>query len=277
MANRGFIQRSLINAAGMLKNSLFSQEYAAGSRLLQSLDPRIKTLTFILFIFLALLANNIASVLSLYLFCLLLACVSGIGAGFFLKRTLLFIPIFSFFIVLPALFSNSNFQGALLTFDLFGVTFALTRQSVTSAIIFVLRVATCVSFVVLLSLTTKQAALLKVLRIFKVPHIFVITLGISYRYIFLFIQVIENTYLAIKSRVGLAVDYKKGQHIVAWNMASLWQRSYKLNEDVYSAMLSRGYCQEPVLLYDFKVKLLDWFWLFFALLVFAAGLYFLNA
>ncbi|MFA5004850.1 MAG: cobalt ECF transporter T component CbiQ [Candidatus Omnitrophota bacterium] len=270
MSNRSFIQRSLINAAGILKDSLFSQEYAAGNRLLQLLDPRIKMLTFILFIFLVLLAKNIISILSLYIFCLLLARVSGIGMGFFLRRTWLFIPLFSLFIVLPALFGQFSPGEALFTFSFLGVALAITRQGLGTAILFVLRVATSVSFVVLLSLTTKQAALLKVLRIFKVPHIFVITLGICYRYIFLFILVIENTYLAIKSRIGLAVDYKKGQHIVAWNMASLWQRSYKLNEDVYSAMLSRGYCGEPVLLYDFRLKFLDWLWLCFSLLLFIA-------
>ncbi|MBI5872971.1 MAG: hypothetical protein HZB36_02370 [Candidatus Omnitrophica bacterium] len=87
------------------------------------------------------------------------------------------------------------------------------------------------------------------------------TLGISYRYIYLFVEMIENTYLAIKSRVGTRVHYKKGQHIVAWNIACLWARSYQINDEVYRAMLSRGYRGEPLILNDFKAKAKDWFWL----------------
>jgi energy-coupling factor transporter transmembrane protein EcfT len=85
--------------------------------------------------------------------------------------------------------------------------------------------------------------------------------GICYRYIYLFIGVVENTYLGIKSRVGGKLHYKRGQRIVAWNLTSLWQRSLKLNEDVYCAMLARGYNGEPVLLDRLKTKWKDWAWL----------------
>ena len=115
--------------------------------------------------------------------------------------------------------------------------------------------------------------LLKVLRIFKVPQAFVMTFGMCYRYIYLFIEIIQNTYLAIKSRVGNIHSVKTGQSIVAWNIASLWQRSYQLNEEVYKAMLSRGYRGEPVALSDFKIKAKDWLWLMAAMVVFIAVFY----
>ena len=102
----------------------------------------------------------------------------------------------------------------------------------------------------------------------KIPQIFVTTLGMCYRYIYLFIGIIQNTYLAIKSRVGNKVHYKRGQNIVAWNIACLWQRSYQLNEQVYQAMLSRGYRGEPVILDDFKIRAKDAVWLFTVGLIF---------
>jgi cobalt/nickel transport system permease protein len=88
-----------------------------------------------------------------------------------------------------------------------------------------------------------------------------------YRYIYLFVGIIENTYLAIKSRVGSVVHYKKGQRIVALKIATLWQRSYQLNEEVYNAMLSRGYTGEARLLEEFKVGVKDWAWLFCATVI----------
>jgi len=107
----------------------------------------------------------------------------------------------------------------------------------------------------------------------KIPQIFVMTLGMCYRYIYLFVEIVENTYLAIKSRVGAKVHYKRGQRIVAWNIAFLWQRSYQLNEDVYRAMLSRGYRGEPVVLNDFRIRVVDWSWLFIVAVISGAVFY----
>ncbi len=246
-----------------LKNSLFAEEYALKNGFMQSLDPRIKILTFALFIIVTLLVKSIPVVLSLYLFCLFLACISKINLGFFLKRTWIFIPLFSLFIVLPALFSNFTPGQELLSFKVGGLVLAVTLPGVLTVLLFVLRVAAMVSFAVLLSITTRHFELLKVLRIFGIPQVFVMVLGICYRYIYLFLGVIENTYFAIKSRVGSVVHYKSGQQIAGWNIAFLWSRSYQLNEDVYKAMLSRGYSGEPHVFDDFRTSSRDWIWLIF--------------
>ncbi|MFA5095751.1 MAG: energy-coupling factor transporter transmembrane component T, partial [Candidatus Omnitrophota bacterium] len=119
-----------------------------------------------------------------------------------------------------------------------------------------------------LALTTRHFVLLRVLRIFRVPQVFVMVLGMSYRYIYLLMEIIENTYLGIKSRTGGLIHYKRGQTLVAWNIATLWQRSFKLNGDVYNAMLSRGYSGEPVLPEEFRSSLRDWAWACFTLMIF---------
>ena len=98
-------------------------------------------------------------------------------------------------------------------------------------------------------------------------------LGMSYRYIYLFMEIVEDTYLAIKSRAGIRISQKSGRHIVASNIATLWHRSFKLNEDVYNAMLSRGYTGEPVISDELKVSFKDWIWGVLALVVFASTLY----
>jgi len=264
-----------MGALSFLKESVFADEYALRRGFLQSLDPRIKTITFLLFIVGIMLTKSIAVLLWLYALCLLLAYLSKIRLGFFLKRTWIFIPLFSLFIALPALFSIFTPGQPLTTLRIASSELVVTRQGLAGASLFVSRVITSVSFVVLLSITTRHFALLKVLRMFKVPQVFVMTVGICYRYIYLFVEIIEHTYLAIKSRVGSRLHYKKGQHIVAWNIACLWARSYQLNEQVYQAMLSRGYSGEPVVLQDYKTALRDWLWLLLVLIVFFM-LIFLN-
>ena len=272
--NNNFIERSIVGALAFLKESIFADEYASQNGFLQSLDSRIKTATFLSVILQILFTRNILVLLCLYALCLLLAQISRINLGFFLKRTWVFIPLFSLLIAIPALFSVFTPGESLLTFKAAGFTLIITRQGLHGATLFVTRVITSVSFVVLLSITTKHFELLKVLRIFKIPQVFVMTLGMCYRYIYLFVETIENTYLAIKSRVGTKVHYKRGQHIVAWNIAYLWARSYQLNEQVYSAMLSRGYRGEPVILNDFKLKTKDWLWLLSVTAMLVAVFYF---
>ncbi len=268
--NSNFIERSLTGALSFLKESIFAEEYALKKGFLQSLDPRVKAITFLLFIVQAIFTHNILFLSCLYALCLFLACISGINLGFFLKRTWIFIPLFSLFIAIPALFSIFTPGETLIVLRIFGAELVITGQGLSGAILFVTRVVTCVSFAVLLSLTTKHFELLCVLRIFRIPQIFVMTLGMCYRYIYLFVEILENTYLALKSRVGTIVHYKRGQHIVSWNIAYLWQRSYQLNEDVYKAMCSRGYTGEPVVLNDFSIKMKDGVWLLCVLAVLTA-------
>jgi cobalt/nickel transport system permease protein len=110
-------------------------------------------------------------------------------------------------------------------------------------------------------MTTRHFELLRALRFFRIPQVFVMVLGICYRYIYLFVEIVENTHRAIRSRVGAGMNYRKGQHIVTWNIAHLWARSYALNEQVYNAMVSRGFRGEPVVLEHARTRTRDWLWL----------------
>ena len=268
--HNSFIERSITGALSFLKESIFAEEYASKPGFLQSLDPRIKVITIFLLIIATVLTKSIAVSCVLYALCLILAYFSQVKISFFLKRTWIFIPLFTLFIAIPALFNIFSPGEALFSLNLIGYKLSITRQGILGATLFVIRVTTSVSFAVLLSLTTRHFDLLKVLRIFGIPQIFVMTLGMCYRYIYLFLEVAENTYLAIKSRVGTRVHYKRGQHMVAWNMASLWLRSYHLNDAVYQAMLSRGYTGEPAVLENFKTRWVDWVCLFMTSLFFVA-------
>lgn len=272
--HNNFIERSIVGALSFLKESIFAEEYALKKGFLQPIEPRIKMITILLFLISALLVKNIYFLLYLYLLCLILSFISKIRINFFLKRTWIFIPLFSFFIALPALFQFFTPGEPLFKIPfLLGRQLIVTRQGLASAALFVSRVITCVSFVVLLSLVTRHTELLRVLRIFRVPQVFVMTIGMCYRYIYLFIEIIENTYKAIDSRVGKRMHYKTGQKITAWNIASLWQRSYQFNNEVYNAMLSRGYTGEPRVVDEFKTRVRDWLWLFFAIIICSLVLY----
>ena len=250
-----------MGALSFLKESVFAESCAWQRGFLQARDPRIKVLTIVLLLLCVLFARNMAFLAGMYCLVLVLTHVSSIRLGFFLKRTLFFIPFFSLVIAIPALFEVFSPGQVVCSFKLVGITLHMTRQGIDGAAIFTLRVLTSVSLAVLLALTTPHSQLLRALRVYKVPQVFVMTIGMCYRYVYLFVEIIEHTYTAIKSRVGSIAHVQKGQKLVAFSIAHLWQRSYYLNTQVYQAMLSRGYRGEPRVLDERKIGAGDWAWL----------------
>ncbi len=249
-----FIERTLLKALAVLGESVSAEATALKPGLLQGLDPRFKVLGLVALIVALLFLRSLPALGLAYGLALALALASRIPLASFLRRTWLFIPLFSLAIALPAL-SSALSPGPVL---FRAGPLAVTRPGLLSAATFVLRVATAVSFAVLLALTTRHTDLLKALRAFGVPPLFVMVLGMAHRYIYLMVGVLEQTFRAIKSRVGPAVAAGPGRGLVAWNMASLWARSYRLNDQVYLAMLARGYRGEPVPLRRFRARARDW-------------------
>ena len=169
LKNNNFIERSITGALSFLKESIFADEYASKNGLLQSLDPRIKIVTFLMFILAVLFTKSIVVSLCLYVVCLFLTYFSNVNIGFFLKRTWIFIPLFSLFIAIPALFSIFTPGETLFAINIIGAKLIITRQGLFGATLFLMHVIVSASFAVLLSITTKHFVLLKVLRIFRVP------------------------------------------------------------------------------------------------------------
>jgi cobalt/nickel transport system permease protein len=253
----GFLERTIEATVSLLKETVSVEQVAAKNGFLQRRDPRFKCLGAMLFLTAVLMSKSVIELSVIYVAILCIVLVSAIGLFFFLKRTLLFIPIFSFFIVVPAIFSVVTPGEPVASFKLIGWTVAITRQGIDSAAIFCMRVLDSVSIAVLLVLTTRQHVLLKTLRVFRVPQLFVMTIGMTCRYIFLFLEIIQNMFVAIKSRVGFVSSARDGRRVVTSNMAGLWLRSYRMQSLVYDAMLARGFTGEAFVLDDFHARAQD--------------------
>ncbi len=253
----GFAEKTILAVVSVLKDTV-SNEVMAGKRgLLQRLDPRAKCACFALLLASVLVTRSIPLLAVFCVAVVLLAVLSSIPVPFFLKRTLLFIPLFAFCIAVPALFHVVTPGAPIISFKIFSHELAITRQGLSSATIFLLRVFVSVSIGVLLVLTTRHSVLLKSLRVFRVPKVFVMTMGMTYRYIFLLLDIVQNTFTAIRSRAGFIISSRTGRRIVAANAAGLWLRSYRLQSQVYDAMLSRGYTGESLVLDDFRARGID--------------------
>ena len=139
----------------------------------------------------------------------------------------------------------------------FGTPVGLTAQGVTAAVFIVTRVATSISLVVLLTSTTPWPRLLAALRALFVPREFVLVLGLAYRYLFHLLGSIGEMYEARKARAPRDSDVARGRAFVAATAGSAFGRAHAMSEEVYLAMLARGYNGQVTALDRRRLHLLD--------------------
>ncbi|MEO8538939.1 MAG: cobalt ECF transporter T component CbiQ [bacterium] len=252
----GFVEKTLAGISGSIENAVFSEENARRDAFLQRRDPRAKVVAFVALIVATGLSRDWRVLGVLYA-----VTVAGVLLGKlelipFLKRIWFGIPLFSGIVIIPSIF----FVGG---HDLFHVplgfiTLTATREGLRAAGVFVLRVAVSVSFAVLLVLTTRWADILKSLRFFRVPAIFVLILGMTYRYIFLVLHTANGMFESRKSRVVANATGKEQRWWIVSSMSVLMSRSFRMSDDVYQAMLARGFNGQIVTLSDYSMRAPDW-------------------
>lgn len=97
------------------------------------------------------------------------------------------------------------------------------------------------SLAVLLVLVTTWADVLKGLQAFRVPQIFILLLSMTYRYIFLSLRSANGLFEARKSRQVGRTSGGEQRGWIADPMGNLMHRSFKMSNEVYAAMLARGF------------------------------------
>ena len=273
---KDFIDRTLDNFNSFIVTALFSEKYARAKGLLQALDPRYKLITILLLVVTVSLVNRIEIILSLYILTVLLAYFSKINLSFFVKRVWLFIPLFSGIIIIPSIFNLVTPGVSLITFIPpgsnigpweFKAGLSITTTGLSGAFLFVTRVASSVSLVVLLTLTTKWSDVLCALQILHIPQAFVMTLSMAQRYIYLLLKLAEDMHLARRSRTIKPQNIKQNQTWVTSRMAQLLRRSYETSEQVHFAMISRGFDGKARKFSVFKARWPDFIWLTFSIIL----------
>ncbi len=268
-----FVDKTLDGAARVMHQALFADDVAAGRGLLQRIEPRVKLVSILGLLVAAALAHRIPTLLALYGATLGLAVASGVSLGFFVRRVWLFVPIFTGIVVLPATLNVVTHGDVVVPLGTwFGHELGMTAQGLTAAGLIVSRVATSISLVVLLTLTTAWPRLLAALRALRVPALFVLVLGMAYRYVFHLLGAVGDMFTARKARLVRAIDTAAGRRFVAASAGALFGRSHALAEEVHMAMVARGYTGDVRTLAAERIGARELAWLA-ACLVAAAALW----
>ena len=223
------------------------------------LDPRVKVLIAVGFIIsTALLPDGawLAYALSWGLV-IGLALVAGIEPWFVIKRSLLILPF-----LLAAVSVAFTLPGQVLWQGPWGLT--LSDAGLMRFVSIMMRSWISVQMAFLLTATTRFPDVLHALRHLKVPAILVAILAFMYRYLFVLVDEAARLLRARAARSAQLPGLKSGRSLwwrasVAGNMVGqLFSRSLARSEDVYRAMLARGYQGELLTMNPHHMHGQDW-------------------
>jgi len=252
----GWLEQTVAGITASIEHAVFTEQLARQPGFLQARDPRAKLGMFLALILSASLTGSITVLAGLYLVSLGAARASHVPVAYFVRRVWLGIPLFAGVVVIPALFLVPG--PRLVDVPLGPLHLAPSVPGIIGAVILVARVGVDVSMAVLLVLTTPWADILKSLRVLRVPQIFVLVLSMTYRYIFLFLHTANGILLARKSRIVARTSGAEQRRWISGTMGNLVGRAFKMSNDVYAAMVARGFAGEVRVHSTYRMRVADW-------------------
>lgn len=255
-----YIERTLGGLAHNALVTLQSEHHARQPGYLQRLDPRAKVVAFGVLIAAGASLHRAGALLGLYAFGLGLAVASRLPLGLMLRRVWLSVPFFASALALPATLNLVTPGRALLTLWTHPLV-TVTRPGLLIAFVLTLRVGVTVTFAALLTLATPWNDVLRALRVLFVPRLFVSVLAMTYRYVTVLMQCGDDLFTARRSRTVGRADNRAGRRFAAASMGALWGRTLALSEEVYGAMVSRGFNGDMRTLSRFRWRMADSLWM----------------
>ncbi len=177
-------------------------------------------------------------------FFLFLWALTQLSPRVYLQRLIEIVPLWGIVIFFQIFLKNKYYTDyhAVLTFP-FGI--AVYSESVEFALILLVKFIVSISFIILLSSTTKVQDMLEGGTRMGLPPDFALILGMMLRYLFVFGYIYRKVTDALVTRCFDAFDrklpYRYRLRQMGYILGTLFIRAYEQGERVYISMLCRGY------------------------------------
>ncbi len=209
-------------------------KYAHINSLFHSWDSRIKLVSLSLLIFSVVLNPNLIIASFVLLLAIVLVFLSRIPFSFVLihLRWVLLFCLF-FFIIMPLTVPGNE----IIRWNFVSIS----REGTKLASLITLRAISAVLLIFPMIGTMRFDTTIKALQKLKVPNKFIQMIMFTYRYIFVFMEEARRMFIAANARV-----FKKGTNIRTLKIISnligmLFIHSFERTQNIYNAMVSRGY------------------------------------
>ena len=247
-----FIEKGIHHLAGVIKREYRHWGLLPQNGFFQRVDARIKVLFLLFLIMVVSLKRDVLSEIYIGIFVFALVLISRISLVGFYRRVLILGFIFGFLVALPSAFNVITKGETILpiarlsgpyTFWIYHIPadIGITREGMYGVTMLTLRVVNSLALSFLVLYSTPFAEIVRALRVLKVPHSFLIILTLCYKYIFVFSRIVEDMYLSKKSRLVRDVSNKKARDWIAGRLDLIFRKTHLRCEEVFQAMLSRGF------------------------------------
>jgi cobalt/nickel transport system permease protein len=254
--SRGRLRNSYVSqgievAASVLRTGFLQWETAAQKGFFQGLDSRVKVLFLIFFVIIVSLKKTILPEIIIAVFLLGLVVGSRLNLWKHYGKIFALTFIFGFLMALPSamnLFTAGDLWGPVYHFNgkmnwgpiRIPEEIGFTRQGLYRLGLLTLRVLNSLSISFLVLATTPFMELIKALKMFRVPDVFLMTITLAYKYIFIFVQTVYDLHLAKKSRLTGPESSSESRKWASGRLAFLFKKSQFQCEEVFRAMTARG-------------------------------------
>jgi len=254
---RSLARRTADTIRHAVSEVLENDEIASGPELMQQLDPRIKLVSIVLFAVTASFAQSIWVLLAFVVATAGLAAASGISIGSFSRKVWASAGFFGLLLSLPAATAWISPGPVLVPLG----PLSITSSGLLIAARLTTRVAAGAGFGMLVVWTTRWTDILQALTAMRMPDIVVATLAMTQQQIMSLLRTVENIHLARESRMLTSGTAKDNRLWVTERMAFIVKKSVKTADDVYDAMLARGFSGAMPSLVRLRAATRDWLWL----------------
>ncbi|HUJ22511.1 MAG TPA: cobalt transporter CbiM [Bryobacteraceae bacterium] len=251
---KSFVERTVRSLLEAMEQTLFAEDMAATDGFLQRLDPRVKLIGISALILAAVAVRRLPALAGVLLAGFILALLSRVPIRVLATRVWLAVAAFTGAIALPAIFLT---PGRTL-YRLPVLDWQITQQGLHASALLILRAETAATLSVLLILSTLWTHLLQALRSFRLPVVLVVILGMTYRYMFLFLQIARDMFESRECRLVGILEPADRRRLAAASAGVLLGKTLQLSGEVHTAMQARGFRGEVRLLNEWKMGWGDW-------------------
>jgi cobalt/nickel transport system permease protein len=254
---RSLARRTADTIGRMIAELLENEDLARAPGLLQSLDPRVRLATVLAMAVTVSFLHGLPTIAAAILATTLLAAASRVSVVSFISRVWATAGFFAILLAAPAATGWISPGHELLGHG----AFSLTAPGVVVASRLILRVVAGSGIGMLVVWTMRWSDLLGALTALRVPDVIVATLAMTQQQIVSLMRTVENIHLARESRMLAAGSTAENRQWVVGRMAFVAAKSLKTADDVYDAMLARGFSGSWPTLRRMRMTRRDVLWL----------------
>lgn len=260
-----FIDKTTKNMAAFLITAVQHWDSSQKKGLLQQIDTRVKLISMLAFIVLVSFTHSVEILFCIACFVFIVSLLSSVDVWGAYKKTTFITFLFGFLVFIPAslnLFSHGKLLFTIISFEHqhnwyvyhIPAEIGVTKEGLLVVSRLCLKIFNSVSLASLLINTTSFEQITKGLKVLRVPDIFILTLTMSYKYIFIFSQTVMETYQALRMRWWERRKQSETEAIIAGRMGYLFRRAWERYEMVYQSMVARGFTGKINLYYNEKLS-----------------------